>query len=153
VALNHQEQVNIFRVFTFLSSLILFFCWGKHLQKHVTTNRNTQSQSATSPLGGVRLLQRAGRSQRGIDERSRRVNGGSCSRAGLWLRLPGAACQSNSSESYLTSCMISLRASLFLMILEHTAGVRLQTCLSIFWQFLLQLMDSPLKAYGGGGGE
>lgn len=39
-----------------------------------------------------------------------------CERAAAGL--VGATCQSDSSESYLKSCMISLRASLFLMILD-----------------------------------
>lgn len=65
-----------------------------------------------------------------------------CERA--TARLPGITRQSHSSESYLKSCMISLRASMFLMILDRKHSAALVTVFQTFVNFFC-LFSNQIK--------
>lgn len=129
--------------FNFIFFFVFFFCGGMHCKKNcMNPERNTQKRTqkrtriVDGPLGwkktaAVSRVEPQGSWVQWFYNCSREVQDGSCSRGELTCQphcamtraaagLRGVTCQSLSSESYLKSCMISLKASLFLIILERT---------------------------------
>lgn len=145
-----------FLVFThFITTIFVscFFCWEMQWHKHTTTDVNTQSQNVITPLGGIRLQQRAGWGQSGINKCSWGVQDGSCSRAESICQLCclvmwEGGCRPPGSHLSITLLRVILKVlhdlTQSLLVLddpgqrmspENTSVIVLQTFRNIFWQF------------------